>query len=290
MAVKTETAPKKGPVVVSVINLKGGVGKTTVSALLADRAAFSPYNLQVLSVDLDPQANLSQALMRRDYQGFMNDKRPSIVELFNGYVPPSQEQGAPAPLGQVAYKVDYEGRHHLIPSRFDFAHNLLAPFRVDERVLAKFIAKEMGHKDLVLIDCAPTESILTRAAYHASRYILIPVRTEFFSTIGFPLLHASLEEFKAGNKSHEIEVFGVLINHSETVGSSQGPHQSDSEFDIRMKASEYGWPVMGAEMHYSRGYPKMTKERSPNHCGNAPMDFHKITVEFMENMGFPMQK
>ena len=72
---------KKGPVVVSVINLKGGVGKTTVAALLARHIARE--NLNVLAVDLDPQANLSQALMsENEYTQFMNNGEPSIVELF----------------------------------------------------------------------------------------------------------------------------------------------------------------------------------------------------------------
>ena len=72
---------KKGPVVVSVIYLKGGVGKTTVAALLARHIARE--NLNVLAVDLDPQANLSQALMNEnEYTQFMNNRESSIVELF----------------------------------------------------------------------------------------------------------------------------------------------------------------------------------------------------------------
>ncbi len=71
----------KAPVVVAVINLKGGVGKTTVVALLARYAARKGLN--VLAVDLDPQANLSQALMtEREYMQFMQKGEPSIVELF----------------------------------------------------------------------------------------------------------------------------------------------------------------------------------------------------------------
>ncbi len=76
--------PNKGPVCVSVINMKGGVGKTTIAAMLCWRAARSGRN--VLAVDLDPQANLSQALMGdRRYRQFLNDRSPSIVEVFEGY-------------------------------------------------------------------------------------------------------------------------------------------------------------------------------------------------------------
>ncbi len=72
--------PNKGPVCVSVINMKGGVGKTTIAAMLCWRAARS--GRYVLAVDLDPQANLSQALMGdRRYRQFLNDRSPSIVEV-----------------------------------------------------------------------------------------------------------------------------------------------------------------------------------------------------------------
>ena len=51
-----------GPICISVINMKGGVGKTTIAALLARYAALN-LKRNVLAIDLDPQANLSQALM-----------------------------------------------------------------------------------------------------------------------------------------------------------------------------------------------------------------------------------
>lgn len=279
----------KSPVVASVINLKGGVGKTTVVALLARHAARK--SLKVLAVDLDPQANLSQALMDEDdYKDFMGNKEPSIVELFNGYRPPSPTQSAPAPLGQVSREVGHRGNLSLIPSRFDFSDNLISSIRVDERVLARYIAEEMGDKDLVLIDCAPTESILTRTAYHASRYVLVPVRTEFFSTIGFPLLRESLEEFKSANHAHAIDVCGVLINDSETRESPPGPHYQDARRDIREKADEYGWPVMAKRMTFSRGYPKLMKEEYLHDTSNAPGEFREIADEFLKMMGFKSQE
>ena len=176
----------KTPIVVSVINLKGGVGKTTVAALLARHAAAKGLN--VLAVDIDPQSNLSQALMtENEYREFMEHGEPSIVELLNGYRPPSYQETAPTPLNvnQVVKQVDSRNNFHLIPSRFDFSDNLIASVKPDARALARFISERMMGKDLVLIDCAPTESIITRTAYYASRYILVPVRTEFFSTIAF---------------------------------------------------------------------------------------------------------
>ena len=72
---------RHGPTCVAVINMKGGVGKTTVAALLG-RYASMTLGLKVLAVDLDPQANLSQAFMGGPrYSRFLNERSPSIVEI-----------------------------------------------------------------------------------------------------------------------------------------------------------------------------------------------------------------
>ena len=86
-----------GPITVCVINLKGGVGKSTIAALLA-RRAYTDHGLDVLAIDLDPQANLSQGLMHNDYKSFLTQKRPSVVEVFNGFIPPTTKTAAAKPL------------------------------------------------------------------------------------------------------------------------------------------------------------------------------------------------
>ena len=90
------TDVNNGPLCVAVINLKGGVGKTTIAALLG-RHAVGALGLKVLAVDLDPQANLSQACMLRTYQQFIRSSRPSIVEVFSGMHPPAPGKPSPTP-------------------------------------------------------------------------------------------------------------------------------------------------------------------------------------------------
>src|SRR5690242_10461798 len=94
-------ARPSGPIVVCVINLKGGVGKSTIAALLS-RRGYSDRGLDVLAIDIDPQANLSQGLMQRGYAKFLAQQRTSIVEVFNGYAPPSGTSTAPSPLSPAS--------------------------------------------------------------------------------------------------------------------------------------------------------------------------------------------
>ena len=295
--------PNKVPTVVSVLNLKGGVGKTTVAALLARFASGTGgYNmtwqksLDVLAVDLDPQANLSQALMgEKPYKAFMENKEPAIVELFNGFAPASLSSSSPTPIGSshVVKPVSLPfnpassvaGTLEIIPSRFDFSDKLINATRSDEKILANFISREMQHKDLILIDCAPTESILTRTAYHASRYVLIPVRTEFFATIGFPLMQESLENFRRNNRAHNIDVCGVLINRNRTSGSGLGPHHRTALKEILEHAKIYRWPVLKNRMDHSDGYPKWAKDPHATHLGNAPNEWPKIAQKILQCVG-----
>jgi chromosome partitioning protein len=88
---------KTGPVTVCVINLKGGVGKSTITALLS-RHAVADRNKNVLAIDLDPQANLSQGLMHQSYSTFIAQKGGTIVEVFNDYLPPKPGSGGTQPL------------------------------------------------------------------------------------------------------------------------------------------------------------------------------------------------
>lgn len=278
-------AMRSGPITVSVINMKGGVGKSTIAALLARFAAYR-LELDVLAVDLDPQANLSQAFMRLRYKTFLENKDPSIVEVFNGYQPPSSKNKSPTKLkaDSVAYSVGGDRRLQLIPSRFDFSDNLIGSLKPNSKVLAKFLSQNFRKKDLIIIDCAPTESVLTQAAYHASGLVLVPVRPEFFATIGFPLLHESLENFCAKNKGHTIEVCGVVINNAFYDGGNDGgPEKEQAMKEIKNEAKTNKWHVFSRQLPHSRGFPKRMRG-DYSYPGNATQ-FDYFAREFFARVG-----
>ncbi len=275
------------PIVVCIINLKGGVGKSTIAALLA-RRAYSQHGKNVLAIDIDPQANLSQALMGSRYNTFLETKAPSIVEVFAGYRPPSVTKSSPVRLvaSDVAHTIagSPERSLQLIPSRFDFSDNLTQSVRPDPKVLAKFLSAEFHEKDLIIIDCAPTESVLTHAAYHASGLVLVPVRPEYFATIGFPLLRESLTDFSRRNRGHSISVTGVVINNGFYHGGNDGgPEKYRAIKEIKAETHKNGWHVFKNEIPFSRGFPKMMRG-DYSYLGNAPM-FYLFADEFFNKIG-----
>ena len=243
-----------GPICLSVINMKGGVGKTTIATLLAEEAARgyrtrSGVRGEVMAIDLDPQSNLSQALMGHTrYEKFFKRKSPSIAGCLRGYQHPNDAV------------LHIRSRLDLLPSRFDFSKLLISGEKPDPQCLARLIAKHFQDKNLVIIDCAPTESILTQLAYHASRYILVPVKPEFLATIGFPLLNDSLKYFRQRYSGHQIDVIGVVVNHStydDWYGG--GPETRRAKQEIIREAKKNGWRIFHNEIAYSRGFPKIMR-------------------------------
>jgi len=251
-------------VTVSLINRKGGVGKTTLSAQLAHTA--DRRGLRTLVVDLDPQSHLSRSILSSEkYIKLLKDKKPTISALFEGYLPPMDGSGSSKPVNindVIIKKAGYwEGTTlEFIPSRLDLFHTLKNPTG-KERRLAKALSKVSEQYDLILLDCPPTESILTEAAYHASRYVLVPVKPEFLSTIGLPLLARSINEFKYDNTDHDLDICGIVFNHSSS--RCEGPQVKKSVKDVQMEVKKNGWHIYNTHVRYSTSYPKSVRERTP---------------------------
>ena len=276
---------------VSFINMKGGVGKTTLAMQVAHSA--DQADLKVLAVDLDPQSNLSQSLMGEvGYFKHLRANKPTVVQLFDDFVPPSTSNRGPTPVdidGIILKKAGFwdETTLDLIPSRLELSRALKKSGGKGRR-LARALAKVHDRYDLILIDCAPTESVLTDAAYQASRYILVPIKPEFMATIGLPLLARSLEEFKIENRDHEIDICGLVFNHSSSYSS--GPESRRSISVVKKLASDSGWPVFRNRIKYSASYAKSARERSPiAHTsyvrGSVASGFGRFCSEFFASIG-----
>lgn len=225
--------------------------------------------------------------MGGNYVTFLRERRPSIVEIFNGYQPPRGRGRSPTPLSPADVVVSSRlgtDSLQLIPSRFDFSDNLISSLKPDPHILARFLAEHFQQKDLIIIDCAPTESVLTRAAYHASGLILVPVKPEYFATIGFPLLQQSLTLFRSENRGHQIDVSGVVINNGfYDGGNNGGPEKWRAMNEIRAEASNNSWPIFQQQIPFSRGFPKLMRG-DYSYSGNA-WQFRYFAEEYLGTLG-----
>jgi chromosome partitioning protein len=148
-------------------------------------------------------------------------------------------------------------RIDLIPSQLELSFTLKNPSQ-KEHLLSNFINGVDSNYDLILIDCAPTESVLTTAAYLSVDHILIPVKPEFLSTIGLPLIRQSLSDF-AHLYRKTVNVSGICLN----MCGNYIPEEGVSRSEVSGVAAGFGWHVFPEEVPYSRSFPKGAREGSP---------------------------
>lgn len=250
---------------VSLINMKGGVGKSTLAVNLAWHFATGRGgNKKVLLVDLDPQFNASQYLIgQTEYKKILDNNIPTIWDVFEQFTP---VPGLPTPSPLDPTKVIYNAKKSygggcidLIPSRLELAFSLRSPSLQKEQLLVKLISKIEGNYELIILDCPPTESLFTWAAYLASDRILVPVKPEYLSSIGLPLLVNSMEEFKRRYEDHNLGLAGIVFNHT----SGYVPEEIKSKDEVKAIAQQHEWYVFQNEVTYSRSYPKGAREGQP---------------------------
>jgi chromosome partitioning protein len=155
------------PKAISLVNMKGGVGKSTLAVNLAWEYATAPWYKDVLLVDLDPQFNATQyTIGQAEYeQKVLKQQSPTVWDLFEQR---SRLPGRP----RKPFKVEdailevysfRQGSLALLPSRLELAFSLRNPSQ-KETLLARALADVEDDYDVIIIDCPPTESLLTYAA------------------------------------------------------------------------------------------------------------------------------
>lgn len=248
---------------ISLVNMKGGVGKSTLAVNLAWEYATSPWHRRVLLIDLDPQFNASQYLIGQEMyaKAVLEDGKPTMWDLFEQNTRiPGQSLKTFDPHAAIIPFREYRdgGSLDLIPSRLELALSLRNPAQ-KEWLLDKSLTQLKADYDIVIIDCPPTESILTLAAYLTSDHLLVPVKPEYLSAIGLPLLRQSLGDFRRENPGRDLNVAGVVFNGT----TEYSPEETKAKSEVKQLTGGFGWKVFDAEVPYSRSFPKGAREGRP---------------------------
>ncbi len=245
---------------VALINMKGGVGKSTLTVNLAWYFSLVHQANRVLVVDLDPQFNASQYLLgTSEYLRVLQSGRRTIWDVFEQRTRhPEVSGGSLSPQDVLHNRVTITrggGRIDIILSRLELAFSLKTPYQQKEQELARLFAQIESGYDLILVDCAPTESLLTTAAYLASDFLLVPVKPEYLSTIGLPLLVQSMRDFIHSYPNHALQLAGVAFNAT----TEYAPEEMLAKADVRNIAQQNQWYIFDAEVPYSRSFPKSAR-------------------------------
>ena len=185
--------------IISVINQKGGVGKTTTVINLA--AGLSQLKKKILVIDLDPQGNATTGL------GLSNTENSSdtIYGVLNGTrkINHAINKTQFDNLDMITSNVDLSGLE------VETADDSNRAFILKSKLTA-YLNTSRGSYDYILIDCPPSLSLLTVMALVSSNSLLVPLQTEFFALEGLTQLMKTIERIKV-SLNPELKIRGILL-------------------------------------------------------------------------------
>ncbi len=185
--------------IISIINQKGGVGKTTTVINLA--AGLAEQEKRVLVIDLDPQGNATTGLGLSNLENSSN----TIYGVLNGtkLISEVTKKTQFKNLDIVTSNVDLSGLE--VETASDSRRAFIL-----KRELTAYLNDSKGNYDYILIDCPPSLSLLTVMALVASHSLLVPLQTEFFALEGLTQLMKTIERVKV-NLNPELKIRGILL-------------------------------------------------------------------------------
>lgn len=207
--------------VISFINLKGGVAKTTTTVAVA-QMLVAEFGKRVLVVDLDPQTNATAILIGDDQWRKLNDMGQTVAQLFGDALDGGKKTFDISKAIQT--KVGNVGdvkRLDLLPSSLDLINvqedlasmnrgrfHAATPVEVLRRALRPTL--EGNEYDFVLIDCPPSLGLVTLNGLRISHYYIIPTIPDYLSTYGIKQIIDRVREFSE-TIGQRIEPLGIVI-------------------------------------------------------------------------------
>ncbi len=245
--------------VISFINQKGGVGKTTTCVNMSSYLA--EMGKKVLLIDMDPQGNATSSVGLNKEEKFKTVYDVLIDD---------------EPIENVIRPTKYNN-FHIIPSNVDLAGAEIELVQVNsrEQVLRKALAKVRDQYDYICIDCSPSLGLVSVNALTASDSVIIPIQCEYLPLEGLSVLMYTIKLVKKHLNSG-IDVEGVVLtmkdgrnNLAASVAEDIGRYFADKVFktviprNVRLaEAPSYGEPIN----HYdprstgAKAYKALTEE------------------------------
>lgn len=207
--------------VISFINLKGGVGKTTLLVATAEVLA-AQYKKKVLVIDLDPQTNATVLLISQDRWSKANENNKTIHQLFLDNIENTKafdiNESIIKNVSNIGGGIE---NLDILPSSIDLIDicddvSWLNKEKNSISILKNELKNLKKEYDYILVDCPPNLGAITMCGIYLSQYYIIPVIADRLSTYGLSQvikkINKKSREIKRIDKDYSIEGLGVIIN------------------------------------------------------------------------------
>ncbi len=251
--------------VISIINQKGGCGKTTTSVNLATGLVKRGY--RVLLVDMDPQGHATLGL------GFNPDAiRQTIFDVID-----SRDQE----IQLTSILLDINDRFQLAPANVFLSafEQSMAGKAWRESRLAKVLFKVKSQYDYILLDCPPSLGLLTVNALLASTHVMVPIDSGFYALSGVKKLKETLDMLKS-KVNHALDV-----RHLVTFFDTKSPLNKDFLSDMKLVVGEAMFKQKirrSIKFNISQRLGKTVIELGSKKCGIAYQDYFNLTNEVIQ--------
>lgn len=208
------------PVVISFINLKGGVAKTTTSVAVAEILA-KEFRKHVLFIDLDPQTNATINLIREEEWQKRDGDGRTLVQLFRDNLRPDDQPLFDIEKAVIRGASTIDGGIHrldLLPSSIQFIEvQEKLPFIAmqgnynnnPQDILRRALQPILERYDFVIIDCPPSLGIVTKNGLKISSHYVIPTIPDIVSTWGIFQIVSNISAF-SDNINRVIKALGIV--------------------------------------------------------------------------------
>lgn len=204
--------------IISTINLKGGVAKTTTTVALAETFSAN-MGKKVLVIDLDPQTNATLMLIGEDKWFELNKKERTLARLFKDAMDPDNRKfDLSKTLQKKVSDVGAARTVDLLPSSLDLidVQDTLASAPAGKfyaanpiEFLWRAVKSKIDEYDIVLVDCPPNLGIITLNGLRISDGYIIPTIPDHLSTYGIPQIITRISGFSEAI-TEEIEPIGIV--------------------------------------------------------------------------------
>ena len=243
---------------IAVLSLKGGTGKTTTVRTLAD--VLRQVGLQVLTIDLDPQGNLS------DYFDVPADASPTVADVLSG--------------DAKAKDAIHDG---IIPSALNLAdvERALSGKMGREVVLKKALKDLRKAYDVILIDCPPALGLLTVNGLVAADWALVSSEAQYFALQGVNGAVELIEQVRE-YYNDDLELVGVLLN----IADMRTTHSRDAYTQLQ---EVFGEKVFASVIRSSIAYAESAEKALSilEYRPDLGADYLALADEVLSRIGRP---